>query len=105
VILRVDVDSSARMLVHAANKKLVGTGTGARVEFADIDPSFLELSDTKIVDEPIVFERDSTKRNYLHPSRIRCREDWCRVVLANFHGPISLTDLSASPQPRTPVVR
>jgi hypothetical protein len=55
------------MLVHAANKKLAGTGTGARVEFADIDPSFLELSDTKIVDEPIVFEKDSTKRHYLHP--------------------------------------
>jgi hypothetical protein len=32
----------------AGNKKLAGTGTGARVEFADIDPSFLELSETKV---------------------------------------------------------
>jgi len=50
----------------AGNKKLTGTGTGAKVEFADIDSSFLEMSDTKIVDEPIAFEQDSTRRNYLH---------------------------------------
>ena len=31
----------------AGNKKLAGTGTGARVEFADIDPSFLEMSGTR----------------------------------------------------------
>jgi len=49
------------------NKKLAGTGTGARVEFADIDPSFLELSGTQVVDQPVVLEQDSTKRNYLHP--------------------------------------
>lgn len=51
----------------AGNKKLAGTGTGARVEFADIDPSFLEMSGTRVVEEPVALERDSTKRNYLHP--------------------------------------
>ena len=51
----------------AGNKKLAGTGTGARVEFADIDPAFLEMSGTKMVEQPVAFEHDSTKRNYLHP--------------------------------------
>jgi hypothetical protein len=51
----------------AATKKLAGTGTGARVEFADIDPSFLELSGTKMVDQAIVFEQDPTNPNHLHP--------------------------------------
>ena len=51
----------------ANNKKLTGTGTGARVEFQDIDSSFLELVGTKISDQPVVLEHDETKRNYLHP--------------------------------------
>jgi hypothetical protein len=51
----------------AGNKRLAGTGTGARVEFADIDPSFLEMSGTRAVDTPVAIESDSTKRNYLHP--------------------------------------
>jgi hypothetical protein len=49
------------------HKKLAGTGTGARVEFADIDSSFLELIGTQVVDQPVALEHDSTKRNYLHP--------------------------------------
>lgn len=51
----------------ASNKKLAGAGTGARIEFADIDTSFLEMVGTKVTDQPVVFERDQTKRNYLHP--------------------------------------
>jgi hypothetical protein len=51
----------------ANNKKLAGAGTGARVEFADIDPSFLEMAGTKVSDQPVVLEHDQTKRNYLHP--------------------------------------
>lgn len=51
----------------AGNKKLTGTGVGARVEFADIDASFLELSGTKVVAEPVVLGHDSTSRDYLHP--------------------------------------
>lgn len=53
--------------LFAGNQKLAGSGTGARVEFKDIDPSFLEMSGTKVLDTSIEFERDSTKRNYLHP--------------------------------------
>ena len=40
---------------------------GSGVEFADIDASFLEMSGTRVVEEPVVLEHDSTKRNYLHP--------------------------------------
>lgn len=49
------------------NRRLTGSGTGARLEYEDIDPSFLELIGTKVTDQPVVLERDSTKRGYLHP--------------------------------------
>jgi hypothetical protein len=51
----------------ANNRRLTGTGTGARLEYKDIDPSVLQLTGTKLTDEPVVMERDQTKRNYLHP--------------------------------------
>ncbi|HMV47080.1 MAG TPA: hypothetical protein PLD20_02640 [Blastocatellia bacterium] len=51
----------------AHNKGLTGTGTGARIEFASIDSSFLTMTGTKVTEQPIEFEYDSTKRNYLHP--------------------------------------
>jgi hypothetical protein len=53
--------------LFANNQKLAGTGTGARVEFADIDSSFLEMSGTKFSDQAVAVELDATKRNYLHP--------------------------------------
>jgi hypothetical protein len=37
------------------------------LEYEDVDPSFLELIGTKVTDQPVVLERDSTKRGYLHP--------------------------------------
>ena len=49
------------------NRRLTGSGTGARLEYEDIDPSVLELIGTKVTDQPVVLERDSTKRDYLHP--------------------------------------
>ena len=54
--------------LFAHNAKLAGTGTGARIEFADIDSSFLELSGTRVVEPALVVEMDSTRRNYLHPA-------------------------------------
>ena len=51
----------------AQNRRLAGTGTGARLEYQDIDPSFLDLAGTTVSDQPISLERDQTKRNYLHP--------------------------------------
>ncbi len=51
----------------AANRRLAGSGTGARLEYADIDPSFMEMIGTRVTDQPVAFERDQTKRNYLHP--------------------------------------
>ena len=53
--------------LFAANRRLAGSGTGARLEYEDMDPSFLELVGTKVVDQPIVLEHDQTKRSYLHP--------------------------------------
>jgi hypothetical protein len=52
----------------ANNRRLAGSGTGARLEYADIDPSFLKLSATKVTEQPVVFEHDTTNRHYLHPS-------------------------------------
>ena len=51
----------------ANNRRLAGSGTGARLEYQDIDPSFLELVRTEVSDQPVVLERDQTKRTYLHP--------------------------------------
>jgi hypothetical protein len=51
----------------ARNRRLTGSGTGARLEYADIDSSFLELVGTKVTDEPVVLDGDSTRRTYLHP--------------------------------------
>lgn len=51
----------------AGNQKLVGSGTGARQQYADLDPSLLELAGTRVVDQPAAVERDQTKRNWLQP--------------------------------------
>jgi hypothetical protein len=52
----------------ANNRRLTGSGTGARLEYRDIDSSFLELVGTKVSEQPVALERDQTKRNYLHPA-------------------------------------
>jgi hypothetical protein len=61
--------------LFAANRSLTGSGTGARLEYEDIDSSFLELVGTTVSDQPVVLEQDQTKRNYLHrsPSLVRKR--------------------------------
>ncbi len=51
----------------ASNRRLAGTGTGARLEYQDIDSSFLEMVGTTVTDQPVALERDSTKPSYLHP--------------------------------------
>jgi len=53
--------------LFAGNKKIACSGTGAYLGFKDIDPSFLELSNTKISDQPVPVELDETRKNYLHP--------------------------------------
>ena len=53
--------------LFAGNKKLTCSGTGAYLGFKDIDPSFLELINTKVSDESVAIELDETKKNYLHP--------------------------------------
>jgi hypothetical protein len=51
----------------ADNQALTGSGTGARLEYHDIDPSFLELVGTTIASQPVALERDQARRDYLHP--------------------------------------
>ena len=51
----------------ANNRRLAGSGTGARLEYQDIDPSFLELVGTQVTDGPVRLEMDASKREYLHP--------------------------------------
>ena len=51
----------------AHNRRLAGSGTGARLEYKDIDAGFLEMIGTKTTEQSITFERDQSKRNYLHP--------------------------------------
>jgi hypothetical protein len=51
----------------AANRGLTGSGTGARLEYQDIDSTFLEFINSRVLSEPIPLEHDQTKRNYLHP--------------------------------------
>jgi len=67
--------ASAKALTHykvidsyfAHNRRVAGSGTGARLEYQDMEPSFLEMVGTKVTNEQVVIERDQTKRNYLHP--------------------------------------
>lgn len=49
------------------NRRMAGSGTGARLQYKDIDSDFLELIRTKVADQPVAFERDQTRRDYLHP--------------------------------------
>jgi len=51
----------------ANNKKLAGSGTGARLQYQDIDASFLEMVGTRVTDQSVLLERDQTQRNWLHP--------------------------------------
>lgn len=51
----------------ANNRRLAGSGTGARLEYEDIDPSFLELVGTTVTEQRAAFEHEQAKRSYLHP--------------------------------------
>jgi predicted alpha/beta-hydrolase family hydrolase len=51
----------------ANNRRIAGSGTGARLDYQDMDASFLEMAGTKVTAEPVIIERDQTKRSYLHP--------------------------------------
>jgi hypothetical protein len=51
----------------ARNCRLAGTGTGAKLEYKDIDASFLEMIRTQVTSEEVQYNSDQTHRNYLHP--------------------------------------
>lgn len=52
----------------AGNRRLFGSGVGARQQYADLDPSWLKLESTQVVEQPVPVEREQTKRNWLHPA-------------------------------------
>lgn len=54
--------------LFAGNKKYVGTGGGPALNFRDIDPSVLNLVNSKISDFPVQLELDQSKKNFLHPA-------------------------------------
>jgi hypothetical protein len=51
----------------ADNRRLAGSGTGARLEYHDIDASFLEMVRTDSTAQGYASEHDQEKRTYLHP--------------------------------------
>lgn len=50
----------------AGNRRLAGSGTGARLEYQDIDPGFMKMHGTTIVETAIKMPTDATRRDYLH---------------------------------------
>lgn len=50
----------------AGNRRLAGSGTGARLEYQDIDPGFMKLQGTTIADAPIRLSSNAAARDYLH---------------------------------------
>lgn len=59
---------TVRGSLFAGNRKFTGSGAGPALNFRENDPSFLELIDTKRMDQAIELEMDESKRNYLHPA-------------------------------------
>lgn len=53
--------------LFGSNRRLSGSGTGARLEYKDVNPTFLELVGTMVTDEAVIIEDDQMKRSYLHP--------------------------------------
>lgn len=52
--------------LFAANRRLSGSGTGARLEYEEINPGFLHLVGTTVTDQPVDIAHDQGERNYLH---------------------------------------
>jgi hypothetical protein len=50
----------------AGNRRLAGSGTGARLEYQDIDPGFMKMQDTVIEEAALKLPIDATRRDYLH---------------------------------------
>jgi hypothetical protein len=51
----------------AGNRRLSGTGTGAQLEYQDIDPGFMKMQGTVIEEAALKLPIDATRRDYLHP--------------------------------------
>jgi hypothetical protein len=49
------------------NRTLAGSGTGQSLGYVDTDSNFMDMVGTKVSNQPVLIERNQTKRNYLHP--------------------------------------
>ena len=49
------------------NRILAGSGTGQSLGYVDTDSDFMDMVGTKVSNQPVLIERDQSKRNYLHP--------------------------------------
>ena len=49
------------------NRTLAGSGTGQSLGYVDTDSTFMDMNGTTVSNQPVLIERDQTKRNYLHP--------------------------------------
>lgn len=65
--ITVPIRYTVKNSLFAGNKKFVGTGGGPALNFRDIDPSVLNLVNTRVSEEPIKLELDQSKKSYLHP--------------------------------------
>jgi hypothetical protein len=50
----------------SGNRRLAGSGTGARLEYQDIDPGFMKMQGTVIEETALKLPIDATRRDYLH---------------------------------------
>ena len=49
------------------NRTLAGSGTGQSLGYVDTDSNFMDMIGTIVSNQPVLIERNQTKRNYLHP--------------------------------------
>lgn len=52
----------------AGNRRLAGSGTGARLEYEDIDPGFMIMNATTMVEQPVSLVTDTSDGRFLHPA-------------------------------------
>lgn len=65
-----DVVSSRYAVIDsyfAANRKMAGSGTGARLGYIDLDPEFLHMTGTTVTHDQLMVDMDQTRRTYLAP--------------------------------------
>jgi hypothetical protein len=60
------IEYTVRDCYFAGNRQLTGSGTGARLEYKDIDSGFLRLQNTPVVEMPVKLGTVASEHDYLH---------------------------------------